>query len=479
MTRDYDVIVIGAGPGGYVAAIRAAQLGLKTAVVEREHLGGICLNWGCIPTKALLRSADLLDQMREAKAFGITAGEAKPDIAAIVKRSRAVSAQLNGGIGMLLKKNKVDVIWGEARFKDAHTLDVAAPSKKPAEPAHPAPKAVKGPGRYSAEHIIVATGARPRALPGLEPDGDKVLTYFEAMVPKEVPKSLLVMGSGAIGVEFGSFYRSLGTEVTIVELLPQILPHEDEEVAAFARKRFEKRGMRVLTGTKATKLDKSGKGVTVTLEGPDGKTETVTVDKVISAIGVATNTENLGLESIGVKTDRGGIVTDGLCRTNVAGVYAIGDVAGAPMLAHKAEHEGILCVEAIAGKDAHALDKTRIPGCTYCHPQVASVGLTEKAAKDAGRRIRVGKFPFIGNGKAVALGDTEGFVKTVFDDATGELLGAHMVGPEVTELIQGFATAISHETTEEHLMQTVYPHPTLSEAMHESVLSAYGRAIHI
>ena len=476
----YDIIVIGGGPGGYVAAIRAAQLGFKTAVVEREHLGGICLNWGCIPTKALLRSAEILHYAEHASAYGLKLdGKMTPDAAAIVKRSRAISAQLNGGVGFLLKKNKVDVIWGEAFIPKAGEVRVSA-SKKPAvQPQNPVPKGVLGEGTYQAKHIIIATGARPRALPGLEPDGKLIWTYFEAMKPDAFPKSLIVMGSGAIGVEFASFYRAMGVEVTIVEVLPQIMPVEDAEIAALARKRFEKAGVKIHTSTKVVKVDKSASGVTATLEDDKGKTQTITAERMISAVGVVGNVENLGLETLGVKLDRGCIVADGAGRTNVAGLYAIGDVAGPPMLAHKAEHEGVICVETIKGLHTHPMDKAMIPGCTYCQPQVASVGLTEERAKAAGYKLKVGRFNFVGNGKAVALGETDGMVKTIFDAATGKLLGAHLVGPEVTELIQGFVIAMNCETTEEELIHTVFPHPTLSEAMHESVLDAYGRVVHM
>ncbi|MGF1651575.1 MAG: dihydrolipoyl dehydrogenase [Hyphomicrobiaceae bacterium] len=479
-TGSYDVLIIGAGPGGYVAAIRAAQLGLKTAVVEREHLGGICLNWGCIPTKALLRSAEIYHYATHADAYGLKLeGRMSVDAAAVVKRSRGVSAQLNGGVGYLLKKNKVDVIWGQAFIDKPGQVTVGAPGKAAVEPAHPAPKGVLGYGTYAAKHIIIATGARPRIIPGIEPDGKQIWTYFEAMVPPEMPKSLIVMGSGAIGIEFASFYRTMGSDVTVVELMDQILPVEDAEIATFARKQFEKQGMKILTGAKVAKVEKSADGVTATVDLGNGKSETVSAEKLISAVGVVGNVEGLGLEALGVAMDRGCIVADGFGRTNVTGVYAIGDVAGPPMLAHKAEHEGVICVEAISGKHAHAMDKGRIPGCTYCHPQVASVGLTEAKAKAAGHSVKVGRFQFRGNGKAIALGEPEGLVKTVFDAKTGQLLGAHMVGAEVTELIQGFVVAMQLETTEEDLMHTVFPHPTLSEMMHESVLDAYGRVIHM
>jgi len=467
----YDVIVIGAGPGGYVTAIRAAQLGLQTAVVEKAYLGGICLNWGCIPTKALLRTAEVYHQFQRAKDFGLSAKDVAFDTGAVVKRSRAVAQQLANGVGFLLKKNKVDVIWGSAT--------IVAPGKVSVVAANDPPKGALGAGDYAAKHIIVATGARPRVLPGLEPDDKLIWTYFEAMVPAAMPKSLLVVGSGAIGIEFASFYRTMGAEVTVVEVLPQILPAEDEEIAAHARKRFDKQGIRILTGARVAKATKGKDSVTATVETGDGKTETLTVERVISAVGVVGNTENLGLEKLGVTIDKGVIAIDAFGRTNVAGLHAIGDVAGPPLLAHKAQHEGILCVEAIAGAGPRPLDKRKIPGCTYCYPQIASVGLTEAAAKTAGHDIRVGRFPFIGNGKAIALGEPDGLVKTIFDGQNGQLLGAHMVGAEVTELIQGFVVAMNLETTEEELIHTVFPHPTLSEMMHESVLAAFGRVIHV
>ncbi|MCC0016424.1 MAG: dihydrolipoyl dehydrogenase [Rhodobiaceae bacterium] len=479
MADSYDVIIIGAGPGGYVTAIRSAQLGLKTAIVEREHLGGICLNWGCIPTKALLRSAEIYHYMQHAKDYGLSVQGASFDPAAVVKRSRGVSGQLNGGVGFLLKKNKVDVIWGEAKITRPGEVVVSKTAKPAMQPQNPVPKGIKEPGTYTAKHIIVATGARPRVIPGIEPDGKQIWTYFEAMVPDAMPKSLLVMGSGAIGIEFASFYKTMGTEVTVVELLPQIMPVEDAEIAAIARKQLEKQGLKIITDAKVSKVTKSATGVTATVETKDGKSQEISAEKLISAVGVVGNIENLGLEALGVKTDRGCVVVDGFGRTNVAGIHAIGDVAGPPMLAHKAEHEGVICVEKIAGKDAHPMDKLKIPGCTYCHPQVASVGLTEAKAKEAGYTVKVGRFPFMGNGKAIALGEPDGLIKTVFDAKTGQLLGAHMVGAEVTELIQGFVVAMNLETTEEELMHTVFPHPTLSEMMHESALDAYGRAIHI
>lgn len=479
MAENYDVIIIGAGPGGYVTAVRAAQLGFKTAVVEREHLGGICSNWGCIPTKALLRSAEVFHQAENLKDYGLTLeGSVKPNIKGVVERSRGVAGRMNGGVGILMKKNKVDVIWGEAKLTKPGEIKVSKPSKKPMEPQVPAPKNTKGEGTYSAKHIIVATGARPRALPGIEADGKLIWTYFEAMVPKELPKSLIVMGSGAIGIEFASFYRTLGVDVTVVEMMPTIMPVEDVEISKFAQKRLEKQGMKFRLEAKVTKVEKGSNNVTAHVETKDGKSEKITADRMISAVGVQGNIENLGLEDLGVKTEKGCIVIDEWCRTNVSGLYAIGDVAGPPMLAHKAEHEGVVCVEKIAGeKNVHPLNKLRVPGCTYCHPQVASVGLTEAKAKDTGRDIRVGRFPFMANGKAVALGEDQGMVKTIFDRKTGELLGAHMVGAEVTELIEGFVVAMNLETTEEELMHTIFPHPTLSEMMKESVLDAYGKAL--
>jgi dihydrolipoamide dehydrogenase len=467
----FDIIIIGSGPGGYVTAIRAAQLGFKTAIVERDYLGGICLNWGCIPTKALLRSAEIFHYMQHAKDYGLSAQNVGFDAKAVVARSRAVSKRLNDGVGFLMRKNKVQVIWGEAAIE--------APGKVNVKPKGEPPKGALGPGTYQAKHVIIATGARPRVLPGIEPDKKLVWTYFEAMVPERVPKSLLVIGSGAIGVEFASFFRTLGSEVTIVEVLPQILPVEDAEIAAFARKAFEKQGIKIMTGAKVTGLDKKGDGVTAQIEDAKGQKSSLAVERVVSAVGVTGNIEKLGLEKLGVKTDRGTIAIDGHCRTNVPGIYAIGDVAGPPMLAHKAEHEGVICVEAIKGLNPHPMDKLLIPGCTYCQPQIASVGLTEAAAKERKLEVRVGRFPFVGNGKAIALGEDQGLVKVIFDKKTGQLLGAHMVGAEVTELIQGYVVAMNLETTEEELMHTVFPHPTLSEMMKEAVLDAYGRVLNI
>jgi dihydrolipoamide dehydrogenase len=468
----FDIVIIGSGPGGYVTAIRAAQLGFKVAIVERDYLGGICLNWGCIPTKALLRSAEIYHYMQHAKDYGLSAEKVGFDAKAVVERSRKVSKRLNDGVGFLMKKNKVPIIWGEASIEASGKVTVKASKAE-------APKGALGPGSYQAKHIIVATGARPRALPGIEPDKKLVWTYFEAMVPPSIPKSLLVIGSGAIGIEFASFFRTMGSEVTVVEVLPQILPVEDAEIAALARKQFEKQGIKILTGAKVTKLDKKVDSVTATIDDGKGKTQTIEVERVISAVGVVGNIENLGLEKLGVKTERGTIVIDGYCKTSVPGIYAIGDVAGPPMLAHKAEHEGVICVEAIKGLKPHPMDKNLIPGCTYCTPQVASVGLTEAKAKEGGREIRVGRFPFVGNGKAIALGEDQGLVKVIFDKKTGQLLGAHMVGAEVTELIQGYVVAMNLETTEEELMHTVFPHPTLSEMMKEAVLDAYGRVLNI
>ncbi len=460
----FDIIVIGTGPGGYVGAIRAAQLGMKIAVVERKHLGGICLNWGCIPTKALLRTAEIYETIKHASDFGISVKGVEFDIKKVVERSRQIAAQLNGGVAHLLRKNKVTVFDGIGRLNGPGKVAVEKDGQAVAD--------------LTAKHIILATGARARSLPGLEPDGKLVWTYMEAMVPEIMPKSLLVVGSGAIGIEFASFYRSLGAEVTVAEILDRVLPVEDDEISALARKAFEKQGMSIHTSTTVKALKKAENSVTATLEG-GGKTWDVTVDRVILAVGIVGNVENCGLEGTKVKVEKTHIVIDEWCRTGEPGVYAIGDVVGPPWLAHKASHEGIICVEKIAGvPGVHPLDTTRIPGCTYSRPQVASVGLTEKAAREQGHEVKVGRFPFIGNGKAIALGEPEGMVKTVFDAATGELLGAHMIGTEVTELIQGYGVAKTLETTEAELMHTVFPHPTLSEMMHESVLDAYGRAVH-
>jgi dihydrolipoamide dehydrogenase len=477
MSNSYDVLIIGSGPGGYVTAIRAAQLGFKVGIIEREHLGGICLNWGCIPTKALLRSAEILHFAQHAKNYGLVLeGSMKPDVKAVVARSRGISAKLNGGVGYLMKKNKIDIIWGEAKITKPGEVVVKPMTKAAVQPQNAIPKGVAGEGTYTAKHIIIATGARPRALPGIEPDGKLIWTYFEAMIPQEMPKSMLVMGSGAIGMEFASFYHAMGVDVTVVEVMPQILPVEDAEIAGLARKTFEKLGLKIRSSAKVTKVVKGANSVTATIE-QDGKADTLTVDRMISAVGVIGNIENLGLEALGIKTDRGCIVTDGYSETSVKGIYAIGDVAGPPMLAHKAEHEGVVCIEHIKGLHVHPMDKSKIPGCTYCHPQIASVGMTEAKAKEAGIAIKVGRFNFAANGKAIALGEDNGLVKTIFDAKTGKLLGAHMIGAEVTELIQGYVVAMNLETTEEDLMHVIFPHPTLSEMMKESVLDAYGRAL--
>jgi dihydrolipoamide dehydrogenase len=468
----FDIVIIGSGPGGYVTAIRAAQVGYRTAIVEKSYLGGICLNWGCIPTKALLRSAEIYHYLQHGKDYGLSADNVSFDPKSVVQRSRAISKRLHDGVGFLMKKNRVTVIWGEASIDAPGKITVR-------KSAVEAPKGALGEGAYQAKHIILATGARPRVLPGLEPDKKLIWTYFEAMVPDKMPKSLLVVGSGAIGIEFASFFHTMGAEVTVVEVLPQILPVEDAEIAGLARKRFEKQGIRILTSAKVTKLEKKSDSVTATIDDGKGKPQTAEFDRMISAVGVVGNIENLGLEKLGVKTERGCVVIDGYGRTSVPGIYAIGDVAGPPMLAHKAEHEGVVCVEAIKGMHPHATDKNLIPGCTYCNPQIASVGLTEAKAKEGGREIRVGRFPFVGNGKAIALGEDQGLVKVVFDRKTGQLLGAHMIGAEVTELIQGYVVAMNLETTEEELMHTIFPHPTLSEMMKEAVLDAYGRVLNI
>lgn len=473
MTHDtnFDILIIGSGPGGYMAAIRAAQLGFRTAIVERSYLGGICLNWGCIPTKALLRSAELFHDMRHAADYGLSAGPVGYDAADIVNRSRKIAQRLNDGVGYLMKKNKIAVIWGEA-FIDAPGMVTVKPSSVEA------PKGALGPGAYQAKHIIVATGARPRVLPGVEPNKTLIWTYFEAMVPDHMPTSLLIIGSGAIGIEFASFYRTFGVEVTVVETLPQILPSEDAEIAALARKSLEARGVNFRTGAKVATLDLAADRVTATIE-TNGESQTLVVERVITAIGVVGNIENLGLEALGVETKHGIITIDRFNRTNVPGLYAIGDVSGQPMLAHKAEYEGVVCVEAIKGLNPQPMDRRMIPACTYSMPQLASVGLTEQAAGADGRAIRVGRFPFVGNGKAIAMGEDQGLVKVIFDAATGQLLGAHMIGSGVTELIEGYVVAMNLETTEEQLMRAVFPHPTLSEIMKEAVLDAYGRAMNM
>jgi len=459
MSSNFDIIIIGSGPGGYVAAIRAAQLGLKTAVVEKSEIGGVCLNWGCIPTKALLRSAEVYTNMQHAADYGLSA-ETGFDLPAIVKRSRSIAGQLSGGVKFLMKKNKITLIDGFAKLEKGTS----------------APKVVVGDNTYTAKHVILATGARARLIPaaGLEPDGKFIWTAKEAMIPDMMPKKLLVVGSGAIGMEFASFYNAFGADVTVVEMLERILPAEDAEISALAEKAFKKKGMRILTGAQVSGVKPGKDSVSADIS---GKTEIF--DRIILAIGIVGNVENIGLEALGVEIDRSHIVVDEFSRTKIPGLYAIGDVTTPPWLAHKASHEGVICVEKIAGGNPHPLNANRIPGCTYCQPQIASVGLTETQAKDAGHEVRIGRFPFIGNGKAIALGEPEGLVKTVFDKATGELLGAHMIGTEVTELIQGYAIAQTLETTEAELMQTVFPHPTLSEMMHESVLSAFERTIHM
>ena len=470
MAEQYDVIVLGSGPGGYVAAIRCAQLGLKTAIVERENLGGICLNWGCIPTKALLRSAEIFHYMNHAKDYGLAAEKISADLNAVVARSRGVAKQLNQGVTHLMKKNKITVHMGTGTLKGAGKLEV---------------KGEKGSETLSAKHIIVATGARARDLPFAPADGNRVWTYRHAMTPKEMPSKLLVIGSGAIGIEFASFYNDMGAEVTVVEMMDRIVPVEDADVSAFLEKALTKQGMTIMTGAGVESLDLGAKGVKAKIKGKDGKIVEADYSHVIVAVGIVPNTENIGLETLGVKAERGIIAIDDYGRTNVPGVWAIGDVTPGPWLAHKASHEGVIAAESIAKElgnkhvHPHAMDRRNIPGCTYCHPQIASVGLTEAKAKEAGYAVKAGTFPFIGNGKAIALGEAEGFVKTVFDAKTGELLGAHMIGAEVTELIQGYVVGKTLETTEAELMATVFPHPTLSEMMHESVLAAYGKALHI
>jgi dihydrolipoamide dehydrogenase len=462
-SKSFDLIVIGAGPGGYVAAIRGAQLGMNVAIVEREHLGGICLNWGCIPTKAMLRSSEVFHLMQRAKEFGLKADNIGYDLDAVVKRSRQIAGQLSGGIGHLMKKNKVTVFMGAASIPAKGKVSV---------------KTDKGTEELTAKNIVLATGARARELPGLEADGDLVWTYKHALTPPHMPKKLLVIGSGAIGIEFASFYNTLGTDTTVVEVMDRVLPVEDAEISAFAKKSFEKQGMKIMQKAMVKKLDRAKGKVTAHIE-KDGKIERMDFDTVISAVGIVGNVEGLGLEELGVKLDRTHVVTDEFCRTGVDGLYAIGDIAGAPWLAHKASHEGVMVADLIAGKHAHPVKPESIAGCTYCHPQVASVGYTEARAKELGYDIKVGRFPFIGNGKAIALGESDGLIKTIFDAKTGELLGAHMIGAEVTELIQGYVVGRQLETTEEDLMNTVFPHPTLSEMMHESVLDAYDRVIHM
>ncbi|NIJ42758.1 dihydrolipoamide dehydrogenase [Parvibaculum indicum] len=463
--KNYDLVILGSGPGGYVAAVRAAQLGMKTAIVERDKLGGICLNWGCIPTKALLRSAEVYDLIERAQEFGLKVEKPTYDAAAVVKRSRDVSERLSRGVGFLMKKNKIDVIEGTGALAGEGKIAVDGKDGKQT---------------LTAKNIILATGARARTLPGLEPDGKLVWTYREAMVPEAMPKSLLVIGSGAIGIEFASFYRAFGCEVTVVEVMDRILPVEDEEISKMAARAFKKRGMKIMTGAKVEKLDKQKDSVKATIANAQGKSETIEVERVISAVGIDGNVEDIGLEEAGIKVEKGHVVVDEWLRTGVKGVYAIGDLVGAPWLAHKAMHEGVIAVEHMAGvKGLHPLDTKKVPGCTYSAPQIASVGLTEAQATEQGHKVKVGRFPFTGNGKAIALGEDQGLIKTIFDEKTGELLGAHMIGAEVTELIQGYTVAKNLETTEAELMHTIFPHPTLSEMMHESVLDAYQKALHI
>jgi len=465
MADNYDLIVLGSGPGGYVAAIRAAQLGMKTAIVERENLGGICLNWGCIPTKALLRSAEIFHYMQHAKDYGLAADNITADLEAVVKRSRGVAKQLNQGVTHLMKKNKITVYMGDGKLTGKGKLIVTKDGK----------------GQdLTAKNILIATGARARDLPFAKADGKRIWTYRHAMTPPEMPGKLLVIGSGAIGIEFASFYNDMGADVTVVEMLDRIVPVEDADVSTFLEKALTKQGMKIMTGAGVSKIDATDKGIKAVIKDKAGKEDTYDFSHVIVAVGIAPNVENIGLEDLGIEPDeRKHIKTDGYCRTNVEGVYAIGDVTGGPWLAHKASHEGVIAVEHMAGNHPHMMDVNNIPGCTYCHPQIASVGLTEAKAKEAGHKVKVGNFPFIGNGKAIALGEAEGFIKTVFDAKTGELLGAHMIGAEVTELIQGYTIGKTLETTEAELMDTVFPHPTLSEMMHESVLSAYGRVLHM
>ncbi|HQS70574.1 MAG: dihydrolipoyl dehydrogenase [Novosphingobium sp. 28-62-57] len=474
MADQYDVIILGSGPGGYVAAIRCAQLGLKTAIVERENLGGICLNWGCIPTKALLRSAEVLNHMKHAASYGLAADNIRADLDAVVKRSRGVAKQLNQGVTHLMKKNKITVHMGNGVLKSATSVEVTGGADGKG-----------GTETISAKHVIVATGARARELPFAKADGERVWTYRHAMTPKELPAKLLVIGSGAIGIEFASFYNDMGSDVTVVEMMDRVVPVEDADVSAFLEKALTKQGMTIMTGAGVENLAVSASGVKAKIKGKDGKVAESEFSHVIVAVGIVPNTENIGLEALKVTADRGFITIDGYGRTNVKGLWAIGDVTPGPWLAHKASHEGVIAAEAIAAelgnKDVHPhpMDRMNIPGCTYCHPQIASVGLTEAKAKEAGYTVKAGTFPFIGNGKAIALGEPEGFVKTVFDAKTGELLGAHMIGAEVTEMIQGYVIGRTLETTEAELMHTVFPHPTISESMHESVLAAFGRAIHI
>lgn len=463
MEKNFDVVIIGSGPGGYVTAIRAAQLGFKTAVIERENLGGVCLNWGCIPTKALLKSSEVYKYIKKASSFGVTVENATPDIKAMVDRSRAVAKQLSGGVTHLLKKNKVEVIMGTGSVASVGVVNVTMADKSTTT--------------VKAKHIILATGSRARVIPGFEPDGKFIWTYREALVASEIPKTMLVMGSGAIGMEFANFFAAIGTKVTVVEMVDRILPAEDEEISALAKKAFEKQDITILTSTKVIKADKKAKTVAVTIE-QNGKQQVIEVEKIISAVGIVPNTENLGLEKLGIKTERGLVTVNNYSQTSVAGIYAIGDITQGPWLAHKASHEGVICVEKIAGLNPHALNRSKLPGCTYTYPQVASVGLTEQKAKEQKIDVKIGRFPFMGNGKAIAVGESDGLIKTIFNAKTGELIGAHLIGFEVVEMIQGFVIAMNLETTQEELIHTVFAHPTISEGMHESVLDSVGKMIH-
>ncbi|WP_341759980.1 dihydrolipoyl dehydrogenase [Candidatus Endowatersipora endosymbiont of Watersipora subatra] len=481
MSYFYDLIVVGSGPGGYVAAIRAAQLGLKTAIVEREHLGGICLNWGCIPSKALLRSAEIYRYMSNAKSFGLKVENHSFDIKDIVNRSRSISRKLNEGVRFLLEKNKIDVIWGQGHLTKLGEITVSKFTNKTSyrHLQHPVPEKILGEGSYHANHVIIATGARPKQLSGIEVDGKRIWSYFEALVPKIIPKSLIIMGSGSIGMELASFYNTLGSTVTVIELMNQVMPVEDQEISDHVKKQFEKKGVRIILDSKVISFSKEDNSILATIEDKDGLTKNISAEYIVSAVGVVGNIEGLGLDNLGIAHDHDIILVDSYGATNVPGIYAIGDIAGSPMLAHKASHEGIVCVEKIAGLNPRPLNKEMIPGCTYCDPQIANLGMTEGATQKAGKKVKIGRFPFSGNGKALAFGESEGLIKTIFDLDNGQLLGVHMIGVEVTELIQGFVVAMNLETTEEELINTVFPHPTLSEVMHESVLDSEGRALHI